>query len=142
MLNAKFTDIPADYVTAIDELLVHNGYRFVLDSLNHASVVSAGGQLTLRATWSNLGVAPYYHRRAVSYRLSGAGGTAIFESGADIRTWLPGSWDQVDSFTLPTDLPAGSYAVKVALLDRAGTAPDTPALSPPVSYTHLRAHET
>ena len=130
VLNAKYTDIPAIYTAALDELLKDNGYRFVIDSFNHHGVVSAGQDTTFVSNWSNLGVAPHYLRRALSYRLVGADQTATFDSDEDTRGWLPGSWQVSDTVTLPSDLPAGTYALEVALQDRAGTNPTTQPLPP------------
>ena len=130
LLNAKFTDIPASYVAAIDELLTENGYRFVIDSFNHASTVAPGGPVTLISTFANIGVAPMYIGRELTYRLRGASRTVPFTSHEDLRGWLPGTTLVTESFTLPGDTPPGTYQVEVAILDRAGTAPVTAPLAP------------
>ncbi|MBW2453539.1 MAG: DUF4832 domain-containing protein [Deltaproteobacteria bacterium] len=130
VLNAKSSDIPSIYTAAIDELLVENGYRFVIDSFNHFSVVTAGDDTTFVSNWSNLGVAPHYLRRTLSYRLVGSGQTATLASQEDTRTWLPGSWQVSDTVTIPSDLPAGTYDLEAALVDRAGTNPATEPLAP------------
>jgi len=132
VLNAKSTDIPAAYVPAIDDLLRENGYRFTIDSFNHDSVVQAGGDLVFSVGWSNLGVAPHYLRRTLTYRLRSTtgGDEATFVSTQDTRDWLPGSWDVVEGFTAPSDLPAGDYHIDVALVDRGGTNPTTAPLPP------------
>jgi len=134
VLNAKSTDIPAAYVPAIDDLLRENGYRFVIDSVNHDSTVQAGvdADLVLSVGWSNLGVAPHYLRRTLTYRLRSTTTTteAIFASTQDTRAWLPGSWDVVDMFTVPATLPPGDYHLEIALTDRPGTNPTTSPLPP------------
>jgi len=130
VLNGKRTPIPADYVPAMEDLLRRNGYRYVIDSFNHSSEVSPGGELVLASTWSNLGVTPSYTRRTSSYRLRGGGENRTFDGTADVRTWLPGTWDVVDTFTVPADLPAGTYDIEVAIVDRAGTDPTTAPLPP------------
>ncbi len=132
VLNAKSSDIPAAYVSAIDDLLVENGYRFALDSFNHDSVVQSGGELVFSVAWSNLGVAPHYLRRALTYRLRSTNGTeeATFTSPEETRDWLPGQRTVVDTFTVPATLPAGTYHIEVALLDRPGTNPTTAPLPP------------
>ena len=130
VLNAKWTDIPTQYTGALDDLLVHNGYRLVVDSFNHDSEVAAGDAITFVSRWSNLGVAPLYVRRTLSYRLRGAGDPVLFESTEDPRDWLPGTWSVGDTFSLPENLAAGTYAIDVAILDRAGTEPATAALPP------------
>jgi len=130
VLNAKFTDIPAAYVPAIEDLLKRNGYRFVLDRLDHNGTVTAGSETTFTSGWSNLGVAPSYLRRSLTYRLRGASRTAVFTSQQDVRTWLPGSWEVSDTVTVPGDLPPGTYDLELTLLDRAGEAPTTHPLPP------------
>jgi hypothetical protein len=130
VLNGKFTDIPLDYVPAIDDLLRQNGYRFVVDRFNHQGRVRSGEDVAFISDWSNIGVAPSYHPRALTYRLRGSSGEATFTSTADIRDWLPGSFEVVDLFTIPPDLGEGSYDLELALLDRPGTEPATDPLPP------------
>ena len=130
VLNAKFSPVPADYVPAVDELLKQNGYRFVIDSFSHRSSVFPGQEITFSAVWSNIGVAPAYRPRDLTYRLRNAGDEVTFQSAADIRTWLPGSWPLTETFTVPSGLPSGVYNVEIAILDRAGTNPTTAALPP------------
>lgn len=130
VLNAKSKPVPASYVGPIDELLKKNGYRFVIDHFNHPSTVRAGNSATFITNWSNLGVAPAYHPRTLTYRLRGASKVVTFPSAQDTRTWLPGRWKVRDTITVPADLSKGTYQVEVALLDRAGTQPATKALPP------------
>jgi hypothetical protein len=130
VLNAKFTEIPTDYVAAIDSLLRDNGYRLVVDRVSHRSQVEQGGPMTIATTWLNLGVAPPYNPRSVAYRLTNSTETRVLVSDADIRLWLPGTTTVVDTLTVPIDLPAGLYDVGVAVLDRNGTEPATLALEP------------
>jgi hypothetical protein len=130
VLNAKRSPIPTEYVPAMQELLKKNGYRYVIDQLSHDSKLAPGGQLVVSSSWSNLGVTPSYTRRSLSYRLRGAEAVRSFETDADVRSWLPGSWQRVDSFTLPGDLPKGLYALEVAILDRDGENPSTKPLAP------------
>lgn len=130
VLNAKFSAVPADYTGAVDDLLVANGYRFELGRLNHDTTVAAGGTLVLSSEWTNSGTTPAYHRRTLTWRLRGDGGEALLESDADTRDWQPGSQSVVEGFAVPADLSPGSYALDVALLDRAGTDPATDPLPP------------
>jgi len=130
-LNTKFKPVHNDYVDAVNDLLVNkNGYRFVIDSFNHDSVVKAGKDTTFTSTWSNIGVAPSYIKRALTFRLKSNTKAVTFKSTQDIRTWLPGSLQVVEMITIPADLKPGSYKVEAAILDRAGTNPDTPPLAP------------
>ncbi|MGB5810945.1 MAG: DUF4832 domain-containing protein [Polyangiales bacterium] len=133
LLNAKSKPVPKTYVGAIDGLLTRVGYRLVVDQFNHEEVVHPGDTTTFLSNWRNLGVAPAYRPRTLTYRLRSRSTTVTHTSRADIRTWLPGTTRVRDDVTIPPDLPPGTYPVEVALLDRPGTAPDTKALPP----THL-----
>jgi hypothetical protein len=130
VLNAKSKPVPAGYVAAIDELLQRVGYRFVVDELNHQQTVKAGASTTITTGWSNLGVAPAYLPRTLAYRLRGNSRSVVFPSTGDTRGWLPGTWITRDTVEIPADLPAGTYEIDLALLDRQGTSPDTEALPP------------
>jgi len=123
VLNAKRTEIPADYRPQLDELLRANGYRLRLERLNHPSSVEAGGALTLYARWENAGTAPMYIQRPLAYRLRSGVSQAVFESSADVRDWVPGERDVVDTVTVPADLSPGVYSIDAAILNRPGTAP-------------------
>lgn len=130
VLNAKFNAVPLDYVPAMENLLRQNGYRFVMDSLSHPSSVSPGETLAITSQWSNLGVAPAYRPRDLTYRLRNAGNEVTFQSAADIRTWLPGSWALSEALALPPGLAPGVYNLEIGLLQRAGTNPVTDPLAP------------
>lgn len=130
LLNGKSKPVPASYVDAIDELLQRNGYRFVVDRFNHPKKVRAGAEATFISDWRNLGVAPAYRPRSLTYRLRGPSTTVTFASAQDIRDWLPGRWQARDTVSIPADLPPGKYRVGLALLDRDGTNPETHALPP------------
>ena len=133
VLNAKFSDLPDAYVGAIDVLLEENGYRLGLSLLNHSSTVQAGESLILSSRWTNTGTAPPYLPRTLTWRLRNGDQTTEISSEADIRAWIPGEHEVVDVVDLATDLAPGTYDVDVALLDRAGTEPETAPLPP----THL-----
>ncbi len=130
VLNAKSKPVPEIYVAPIDELLKRNGYRFVVDRFNHQGTVPVGSRTTFKTDWRNVGVAPHYLPRVLTYRLRGPTKEIILGSTQDTRTWLPGSWKVRDTIAIPSDLPKGTYQIDLALLDRDGTAPDTKALPP------------
>ncbi len=130
VLNAKSSPVPADYVAAVDELLVANGYRFVLERLNHDGSVAAGAPLLLSAEWRNDGTTPAYHPRTLTWRLRAGADEVRLTSGEDTRTWMPGAVELVELFDLPGDVAPGVYDLEVALLDRPGSEPDTDPLAP------------
>jgi len=92
--------------------------------------VRPGDPIAITSTWTNLGVASIYLPRTLACRLRGSERTVTFESTADVREWLPGTFVVTDRFNLPADLPAGTYRLELAILDRAGEAPATAALPP------------
>ncbi len=130
VLNAKSGAVPSGYVAAIDELLRHNGYRFVVERFTHEDRVRPGSSTTFVTDWSNLGVAPHYLPRTLAYRLRGGSIETTLYSEEDTRDWLPGSWTVSDSITIPANLPKGAYEIDIAVLDRDGQAPATQALPP------------
>jgi len=130
LLNAKSRPVPGAYVDAVDELLTRIGYRFVVDAVHHEPEVRQGEALTMISDWSNVGVAPAYLPRKLTYRLRGKSKTMMGESDHDTTKWLPGKWRVRDSISIPSDLPEGEYALELALLDRDGTSPTTKALPP------------
>jgi hypothetical protein len=129
-INAKSKPIPAEYVPAIDEFLNEIGYRLALDGLNHPAQARPGERVELRSVWTNLGVAPPYGPRTLTYRLRGPSKTVVVSSDQDIRSWLPGPIEVRDGVDLPADLAPGMYELELALVDRDGSAPDTKALPP------------
>jgi len=137
VLNLKFEAVPNGYLAALEDMLKQNGYRFALDSIYCTQNLTAGDKVKINSIWSNLGVAPSYHNRDLTYKLKstdflyeGLPYEVLLSSTADIRTWLPGATNVIDNFTLPTDMPTGTYNLEVAILNRAGTNPITEALPP------------
>lgn len=79
------------------------GYRIALQSLTHQATIAPGRTLTLTGEWRNEGVAPAYVHYPLNYRLVGAKGNVIkqWTGRSDIRQWLPGEHQTLDSITLP-----------------------------------------
>lgn len=130
VLNAKRSAVPEQYVPAMEQMLRRNGYRYTVDRMAHLPTAAAGGELVLETSWSNLGVTPSYTRRTLAYRLRGDQAAHTWRVDADVRQWLPGSWDRREATAVPDDLPPGRYAIEVAILDRPGTTPATDPLPP------------
>lgn len=138
LLNAKSRPVPSVYLSAVDHLLTHVGYRFVVDAVHHRPAVHPGDTLVVVSDWRNVGVAPAYLPRTLTYRLVGASPAIAVESAQDTTGWLPGSWRVQDSITIPADLSPGTYEVQLALLDRDGSSPATKALPPTELAIHGR----
>lgn len=109
----------------LDALLKTIGYRFVLQSVQHLGVATAGDNLKITMTWENKGVAPFYFPWPLSLSLLDEQGqmTAIHRTDADLRHWLPGDTTITTELPLPANLKAGEYTLLVAILDPATNKP-------------------
>ena len=122
VFNAKSSPVPAPWRSKIDEFLKRLGYRFVLRELTHTAETTPGGSLTVRSQWENKGVAPIYHPWPLAYRLrSGAGRVvATWRSAANLMRWLPGPHEVEEVVVVPSDVPAATYSLDVAILSEDG----------------------
>jgi hypothetical protein len=98
--------------------------------VRHPQTADPGGTLRLSSTWSNLGCTPSYTQRRLVYALTSDAGRHEMPSDADVRKWLPGTWEMAESFELPQNLPPGTYRLEVGILDQAGVDPETQPLPP------------
>ena len=120
VLNNKSFPIPDEWWPQVEAFQKKMGYRFVLTHLEHPDRVSAGGSLPLKMTWENRGVAPCYLKHPLKFQLKaaeGGGEPYSFDTDIDITGWLPGTSETAAELALPPDLPAGSYEIRLALLD-------------------------
>ena len=118
VLNAKSSPVPATWRAKIDAFLKKLGYRFVLRELTHSKGARPGGSLTVRSLWENKGVAPIYHPWPLAYRLRSSDDfvAASWKSTANLMSWLPGTYEVEEVLTIPPGMPAGRYALDVAIL--------------------------
>jgi hypothetical protein len=155
-LNNKSAPLPEDPIVRpeTERFLRRLGYRLVLKELTHPAAASPGGKCPLAMKWQNAGSAPCYRPYRLAYRLTPAGaagsaGARTLVGGVTVKGWLPGSvelftneffggdWDLpkgpvvavADEVALPADLPAGKYALSIAVV--AEDAP-TPAIRLPL----------
>ena len=71
--------------------------------------------------WSNVGVGRLYRQHPlVVYLVDAEGKIACQEqqNGVDPSAWLPGDYDVSGGIQIPKTLPAGTYTLAVALVDR------------------------
>jgi Domain of unknown function (DUF4832)/Beta-galactosidase len=117
-VNAKSSPVPEPWWPEVEEFSKRMGYRLVLRELQCPAAPRAGQPFPVRMTWENLGVAPCYRKYPLAIQLR-SGATEAFRatSSADLTTWLPGSHELSDAFTLPADLKPGKYALRLAFLD-------------------------
>jgi len=96
------------------------GYRFTLRTGTFPGAATRGGQLRASITLTNDGWAAAINPRgaALVLRDTATGTYYWFTLDADPRSWLPGSTTTINpAVTLPTDMPAGTYALLLVLPD-------------------------
>ncbi|MFC5402253.1 carbohydrate-binding protein [Cohnella soli] len=101
------------------------GYRFLMAEAHYNDKVKPGGSFALSQTWVNNGVgfSPKRYPLKVIFT-NPATGNAVWsgtDSAIDQRQWFKGEFHDVAStFTLPANLPLGTYDVRIAMTDAAG----------------------
>jgi hypothetical protein len=120
--NGKSSAVPAEWRPNVERWLKKMGYRFVLRKFTYPATVAPGGKLAFTSWWENKGVAPSYRQFPMALRLQGRG-AAVLITEAEIRDWLPGDSLYDDTVSVPADLPAGEYALSLALVDPATRKP-------------------
>lgn len=116
-LNVKSSPIPANWKNQFEEFQKKMGYRFILRRLQYPGTVTAGGMMPVRMWWLNAGVAPIYRKYQLAVQLWSADGNAVIRIPVDVRKWLPGDAVVDRPLYVPASLPAGTYRVRVAMLD-------------------------
>jgi hypothetical protein len=116
-LNVKSSPIPAEWKNEFADFEKKMGYRFVLRRLEYPEQVSQGEMMPLHMWWLNAGVAPIYREYWLAVELRSANGTTIIRMPEDIRKWLPGDAVVDGSLFIPYSLPAGTYKLRIAMLD-------------------------
>ena len=109
-----------------------SGYRYIIRSVTFPTAIIPGQNATFITGWSNVGVAPLYEDRDVTYRISNISTGAIVWSGKStiiLRGFLPtyNYSTQVDtpvtindSFSIPTGIVQGTYNLDVLVSDPIG----------------------
>jgi hypothetical protein len=100
------------------------GYRFALDSADAPGDVRAGRTLPVTMWWRNDGASPAYETLGPDLELRVAlrdDGDVVTGTTAatDVNGWVPGAAAEVTTeLAVPDDLPAGTYDLAVAIIDR------------------------
>ena len=121
--NNKSSFVHEDLRPKVDGWLKKMGYRLALRRLEYEGIVRSGNKLEIASWWENLGVAPCYKNYLLAYRLRNDAGRHIVISDADIRSFLPGDTLHKTQLHLPARVPAGQYAMDVAIVDKRGYVP-------------------
>ncbi len=116
-LNVKSTRIPPEWEKQFEEFQKKIGYRYILRRLEYPKAVKAGQMAPLHMWWLNAGVAPVYREYWLSIQLRSAGKSAVIRLPVDVRKWLPGDAVFDGSVYVPDELKAGTYRLRIALLD-------------------------
>jgi hypothetical protein len=96
------------------------GYRFRLESGTYPATASPGGSLPISFTVHNDGYATPFNPRGLELvlRNTSTGATYKLPIASDARRWTAGTSTTVSqTLTVPTTLPAGSYALLLNLPD-------------------------
>lgn len=115
--NIKSAPIPAEWKAKFEDFQRKIGYRFILRRLEYSKTVSPGTMMPVHMWWLNAGVAPVYAPYDLVMELRSAKSSAIIRILVDVRKWLPGDAVFDDSVYVPEHLEAGSYDVRIAMLD-------------------------
>lgn len=117
-------EVNGTYQENIDRLLKTIGYRFVLESVSHATTAAAGSTMNVTMNWSNKGVAPFYFQWPLRLGLADANGVITYTTATeDIRNWLPGTTTVNADLIVPSTVQSGTYTLVVALIDPATNQP-------------------
>jgi len=97
------------------------GYRLVIES---GSMTKACRNISITLNWKNVGLAPAYEQWDVLFQLKNAANAIAWTGSSQFKPklFLPATTASAitDNFTLPADLPAGSYNLTLAVKDPNG----------------------
>jgi hypothetical protein len=116
-VNAKSSAIPKEWLPRFMEFNNRMGYQFELRKLEYQSKVRAGSLMPIQMWWVNTGVAPPYRKYDVAIELKSASASGQVRIEADVTKWLPGDDIVLQDRIWVPDVPAGTYRVRVGLLD-------------------------
>jgi hypothetical protein len=115
--NIKSSPIPAEWKSKFEDFQRKMGYRFILRRLEYSKEVESGTMMPVHMWWLNAGVAPVYTPYDLAMELRSAKGSSLTRIPVDVRKWLPGDAVFDGTIYVPEDLAAGSYDVRIAMLD-------------------------
>lgn len=119
-VNLKSSPIPSEWKPQFEQFEKRMGYRLILRRLEYSRQVAPGAMMPVHMWWYNAGVAPVYREYRLAMQLWSSAANAVLFVPADVRDWLPGDSVVDQPLYIPSDLPSGSYHVRIALVD-----PDT-----------------
>jgi hypothetical protein len=111
-------------VNGLTNILRNVGYRYLVKSATFPSIANPGSALPIDMTWTNVGYAPNYPKMGQTFTehtyLIDANGNVVVDdpSNANTASWIPGDHLVSQVINLPSNLAAGTYQIKVAIIDR------------------------
>jgi hypothetical protein len=114
----KSRDIPIEYISQIERLVMKLGYRLTLRNITYPELVNPGSKLSLKMNWENLGIAPPYRDYRLAFRLKNKNNeiSNLEISDVSIKGWLPGEILSSFNYEIPADLPQDKYTVEMAVV--------------------------
>jgi hypothetical protein len=119
-VNLKYHDsLPDAYWPYVLEWQRKLGYRFVLDSISNVGAITPDNNVIITTNWTNAGVAPVYKGYRLAFRLrSASDAIAVTEiTNANLKLWLPGEYQRLDTLVIADTASLDSYIIDVAILD-------------------------
>ncbi len=116
------------------------GYRFQLQNATMSTSVHVGGSIAVSLNIINTGFAALFNQRPVQLILRNASTGAVYRlpMSADARQWLPGSTINVsESLVVPSSVPAGTYALLLAMPDASASLANRPEYSIQLANTGI-----
>lgn len=120
--NAKSFPIPEKWRGKVDTWIGRMGYHFSIREFEYPRKANPGDTLQFSLTVENTGVAPIYRAVPLRLKLKNGGSEYVFVTGADVRSWLPGTRTVAFGFPSPQGLEEGVYSVELSLAEEDGTA--------------------
>jgi hypothetical protein len=100
-----------------------SGYRLVVTDGSMTTSLTTGTQFTINLKWQNLGITPTYEKWNVVYQLRNASNQVVWNGTSSFKPqmFLPLASPTLvqDNFTLPVDIPAGTYNFMMVVTDPA-----------------------
>lgn len=115
--NAKSLPIPNEWEEKVNYWISRMGYHFTFDYFACPRTVHSGGKAEFSWCIDNVGVAPIYRRHPFKIRLINENEEYIFDTGIDIREWMPGCNEQTAMLELPSNMKPGHYRVQAGIMD-------------------------
>lgn len=116
-VNVKSSPIPPEWRAQFEDFEKRMGYRFILRRLEYPGEVTPGSMMPVHMWWLNAGVAPVYREYWLAVQLQSQDKQVVLRVPADVTKWLPGDSVVDESLYVPRGIPAGSYHVRIGLLD-------------------------